>query len=243
MIKKLVWGVFFLVSVVSIYGNDTFEDFEQDFQVEKRIDPLSGFNRAMTSFNDVTYQYVFNPVAKTYGEVVHVEIRKSVGNFFHNLLFPIRFVNNLLQLKFQNSLDETGRFLINSTIGFFGFFDPAKEQFGLYPHQEDFGQTLGYWGVGSGFHIVWPFFGPSNLRDSIGSFGVDSYLNPTSYYEDRTKNLLNSYEQSLILKVYERVNYLSLHQGEYEKMTADAIDLYPYLRDAYEQYREQQIKE
>ena len=236
----------FLILIISFttgYSSDSFDEFEEEIKVEKRIDPLSGYNRVMTSFNDVTYEYVLSPVAKTYGDVVHEDIRKSVRNFFHNLLFPIRFVNNLLQFKFQNTLEETERFVLNSTLGFFGFYDISQEEFKIYPHNEDFGQTLGYWGVGSGFHIVWPFFGPSNLRDSIGSFGVDSYLNPTSYYEDRAHNIVDSYEDAMLLKVFKQVNDISFTYKQYKNMKKDAIDLYPYLRDSYEQYRDKQIEE
>jgi phospholipid-binding lipoprotein MlaA len=236
----------FLILIIlstSSYSNDSFEDFEDEIQVEKRIDPLSGYNRAMTSFNDVTYEYVFRPVAKTYGDVVHDEIRGSVRNFFHNLFFPIRLVNNLLQLKFENSAEETGRFLINSTVGLFGLFDVAQSEFNLVAHDEDFGQTLGYWGVGSGFHIVWPFLGPSNLRDSFGSFGVDAYLNPTLHYENRPHNLLDNSKDALGVNIFKQINNTSLRYKNYDTMKKDAIDLYPFLRDSYEQYRDKQIEE
>lgn len=241
---KFVLSFIFLLGLSSsLWCNDSFDDFEEEIKVEKRVDPLSGFNRAMTSFNDTAYEYLLGPVSKTYKNVVHHDVRKGVRNFFHNLFFPIRFVNNLLQLKFHNALEETERFCLNTTLGFGGFYDISEEQFKIYPHNEDFGQTLGYWGVGGGFHIVWPFFGPSNLRDSIGSFGVDSYLNPTSYYEDRGDNLVDSYENSMGLKLFEQVNSISFTYKNYETMKKDAIDLYPYLRDSYEQYREKQIEE
>ena len=235
--------LFLIVSFTTVYSSDSFDEFEEEIKVEKRIDPLSGYNRVMTSFNDVTYEYVLSPVAKTYGDVVHEDIRKGVRNFFHNLLFPIRFVNNLLQFKFQNTLEETERFVLNSTLGFFGFYDISQEEFKIYPHNEDFGQTLGYWGVGSGFHIVWPFFGPSNLRDSIGSFGVDSYLNPLIYYDERPQNILNNIEDSRGILLFKKVNDISFTYKQYKIMKKDAIDLYPYLRDSYEQYRDKQIEE
>lgn len=243
---KSKFNLIFLVLIVlstSLYSDDSFDEFEDEMKVETTIDPLSGYNRAMTSFNDVTYEYVLGPVAKTYGNVVHEEIRGSIRNFFHNLLFPIRLVNNLLQFKFENSAEETGRFLINSTIGLLGFFDVAQSEFELVPHNEDFGQTLGHWGVGSGFHIVWPFLGPSNLRDSFGSFGVDSYLNPTVYYDNRPHNLLHNSTETIGANVVKQVNNTSFTYKNYEMMRKDAIDLYPYLRDSYEQYREKKIKE
>jgi phospholipid-binding lipoprotein MlaA len=241
---KLIFNfLIFLLFIPASYSSDSFDDLEDEIKVEKRIDPLSGYNRAITSFNDTAYEYVLSPVARTYGDIVHEDIRKGVRNIFHNLKFPIRFVNNILQLKFKNALDETQRFVLNSTIGILGFVDVGQDSFKIYPHNEDFGQTLGYWGVGSGFHIVWPFFGPSNLRDSIGSFGVDAYLNPTSYYEDRSDNLVNNYGDSMGLKIFEQVNNISFTYKQYETMKKDAIDLYPFLRDSYEQYRKKQIEE
>jgi len=217
-------------------------EFEDEMKIEKKSDPLSGYNRVMTSFNDGLYEFVLAPVARGYKKVVHKEIRSSVGKFFHNILYPVRLVNNLLQGKIKNSGEETGRFVINTTIGIFGLFDPAKSYFGLEPHNEDFGQTLGYYGVGGGPHIVLPFLGPSNLRDTFSLY-PDSFADPIDYHGDRSYNLTNNYGESLFLKAYEKVNYVSLHEGEYEKLKKDAVDLYPFLRDIYEQYREQQIKE
>jgi len=217
-------------------------EFDEEFTVEKKFDPLSGYNRVMTSFNDGVYTYALAPVARGYKFVVHQEIRTSVNNFFHNVLYPLRLVNNLLQGKIKNSGEETGRFLINSTIGILGLFDPAKSYFGLEAHDEDFGQTLGYWGVGAGPHIVLPFLGPSNLRDAVSLY-PDSLVNPIDYHTDRSYNLTNNYGESLYVKAFSQINKTSLKIGEYEKIKEDAIDLYPYLRDVYEQYREQQIKE
>ena len=222
---------------------DTFlNEFEEEMQLETKSDPFSSYNRVMTGFNDSLFEYVVSPVARGYKTVVHKEIRLSVGNFFHNILYPIRLVNNLLQGKFQNSVEETGRFVVNTTVGIFGLFDPAKSYFELEAHEEDFGQTLGFYGVGTGPHIVLPFFGPSNLRDAVSLY-PDSMVDPIEYHHHRAYNLTNSYGESLLIKAYGKVNYLSLHQGEYEKFKKDAVDLYPYLRDVYEQYREQKIKE
>ncbi len=218
------------------------DEFEEEMQIEEKSDPLSGYNRVMTNFNDGMYEYVLAPVASGYKKVVHKEIRSSVGKFFHNILYPIRLVNNLLQGKMKNSGEETGRFVINTTVGLLGLFDPAKSYFGLEAHNEDFGQTLGYYGVGSGPHIVLPFLGPSNLRDTFSLY-PDSLVSPIDYQKERSYNLTNSYGESLWLKAYDKVNYVSLHEGEYEKLKKDAVDLYPFLRDVYEQYRDKQIKE
>lgn len=222
--------------------DDFLDEFEDEMKVEEKSDPFSGYNRVMTSFNDAAFEYVVSPVAKGYKYVVHEEIRKSIGNFFHNLLYPVRVVNNLLQGKFKNSGEETGRFVINTTIGILGLFDPAKKYFDLEPHEEDFGQTLGYWGVGPGPHIVLPLLGPSNLRDTVSLY-PNSLLDPVDYHSDRSYNLVNSYGESLLVKAFSKINHVSLHDCEYEQLKKDAIDLYPYLRDVYEQYREKQIKE
>jgi len=226
----------------NIEEDDFLSEFEDEFTIEEKSDPFSGYNRIMTHFNDGVYHYALSPVAKGYRYVVHEEIRTSVDNFFHNILYPLRLANNLLQGKLKNSAEETGRFLINSTVGILGLFDPAKSYFGLDAHEEDFGQTLGYWGVGAGPHIVLPFLGPSNLRDSLSLY-PDYMIDPVGYDSNRSYNLAQNTREGIYLNIYKTVNKTSLNVEEYENLTEDAIDLYPYLRDVYEQYREQKIKE
>lgn len=130
-------------------------------------DPLEGFNRAMYSFNDTLDVYVMKPVAKGYRAVLPDGVRRSVSNFFANLREPIVILNDLLQGKFGQAFADTGRFLANTTLGVVGLFDVATP-IGLERHNEDFGQTLGAWGVGEGAYLVLPFFGPSNIRDGAG---------------------------------------------------------------------------
>lgn len=222
--------------------DDFLEEFEEEMEVEDIYDPFNSYNRVMTSFNDGLFEYFLIPVAKGYKAVIHKEIRKSVDNFFNNLYYPSRVVNNLLQGKFSYASEETGRFIINSTIGIFGLFDPAKSQFNLEAHEEDFGQTLGFYGVGSGPHIVLPLLGPSNLRDALSLY-PDSFLNPIDYTEREWYTLSDTFVEYLALRTYEQLNSTSLNIDEYEKIKEDAIDLYPYLREIYEQYREKQIRE
>ena len=232
--------------VIELHKNDISEnedDFDDEFSNEEEdLDPLKYYNQAMTQFNDVLYTYALSPVASTYADVIHKDVRGIVSNFFSNLMFPIRFVNNVLQFKFQEAGEETGRFLINSTIGFLGLFDPASEGFNLKEHKEDFGQTLGYWGVGSGFHIVLPIFGPSNVRDLIG-FSVDGMLDPTFSTEKKSWKIPDNLEKSIGLKTLETVNSTSFKLGQYENLKKDAIDLYPFLKEIYEQKRNHEIKE
>ena len=223
-------------------SEDSFlDEFESELAVEKVDDPLESYNRFMTNVNDTIYTYTLIPVAKGYKKFVSKDVRTSVGNVFSNLKYPIRVVNNLLQGKFENAGIETGRFLINSTVGILGIFDVAKSRFNLEAKDEDFGQTLGYWGIKSGPHLVLPLLGPSNIRDGI-SLIPDSYLNPITYYDDRGINLVNNTYESIGVKVAEEINK-EANLGIYGIVQKDAIDLYPYLRDAYEQRREKQIGE
>ena len=224
------------------------EEFEAEFEAEERSnisDPLSGYNRAMTSFNDKVIIYALNPVSEAYAYVVPQPFRLGVSNFIHNINFPIRLVNNLLQLKFQNSSDEIERFIINTTVGLGGLMDPAKNHMKtpILPHNEDFGQTLGHYGIGSGFHVVLPFFGPSNVRDIIG-ITVDGYVSPLVNVRGLEHyKIPDNLGQSIAIVTVHFINKNSLHLGEYESIKKDAIDLYPFLRDIYEQKRISDITE
>lgn len=215
---------------------DAFGEFEEFDQQDQRIefDPLAPYNRLITSFNDRLYYWVVKPTATGYNFVTPKPVRVSVNRFFKNWGYPIRVVNNILQLKGRAAAEETVRFLVNTIAGIGGFFDPAKKLPRLDAHPEDFGQTLGWYGVGRGFPIVLPFLGPSNLRDTVGLV-PDAFLYPLDY-------AANTYV-AVGATAYERVNYTSLHLGEYEELTADALDLYIFLQNAYRQNREQKIEE
>ncbi|MDY0123192.1 VacJ family lipoprotein [Sulfurimonas sp.] len=222
--------------------NGELEGFADEFEVEEVYDPFSGYNRAMTTFNDKAYEFAIKPVAKGYKWFLHEDIRESVDNFFKNIYFPMRFVNNVLQGKMRNAAEESVRFVVNSTAGVLGLFDPAKKYCELEPHDEDFGQTLGFYGVGSGPHIVLPLLGPSNVRDLIGMY-PDSYLSPLDYTQRSYDTLTDTPAEYIGAKTLEKVNYVSLNIDWYDDIKRDAVDLYPYLRDMYEQYRDKQIKE
>lgn len=244
--KNIIFGILLLFNIVLAsddVANNTFSDEFNDEKIEV-FDPLSGYNRVMTSFNDKVYIYVFDPVTRGYNAVIPEVARSGLSNFFDNLLFPIRFVNNLLQFKFKNSAEELGRFLINSTFGLLGFMDPASDQLGWKEHNEDFGQTLGFYGVGSGFHIVLPILGPSNLRDAFGLV-ADGYVSPLNYYGNNDLNykIPNNDEQSIYIATGKQINKESFNLGRYQNLKKDALDLYPFLRNIYEQKRERDIKE
>ncbi len=224
------------------FSDDGFDDEFGDFPTEHSVnDPLEGYNRWMTNFNDALYDYVLDPVFDGYDVIFPEPVRVSINNFFNNLYYPVSLVNNLLQLKFDHALDETGRFIVNSTFGFAGLFDPARA-IGVEPHKEDLGQTLGYYGVGSGPYIVLPFFGPTNLRDFSGDL-LDFYVNPIYYVEIREYNVVQNTYQGWGLVTYKEFNRFSLYEEEYRQIRSEAIDFYPLMRNAYEQNRDKLISE
>ena len=137
-------------------------------------DPLEPFNRSMYKFNDTVDKAVLKPVAKGYNTIIPEPGKIMVTNFFSNLDDIIVTINDLLQLKFAQAASDGTRILFNSTFGILGLFNITDR---LEKHNEDFGQTLGYWGVSSGPYVVLPFFGPRTVRDSIGLY-ADSYASP-----------------------------------------------------------------
>lgn len=192
-------------------------------------DPLEPFNRAMYHFNDKLYFWVLKPVAQGYGKVVPEAARVGVSNFFANLTFPIRFINCLLQANFKGAASELGRFTVNTLWGVGGFLDPASSKdINLSKQDEDFGQTLGAYGLGQGFFINWPLFGPSSPRDTVGLVG-DAFLTPYTY--------LSPWYAGAGTRGYDMVNDTSLKIGDYESLKEAAIDPYVAIRDAYVQYR------
>jgi phospholipid-binding lipoprotein MlaA len=212
---------------------DFFEDeFEED-KVEV-ADPLSAWNRAMFHFNDKLYFWVTKPVARGYKAIAPDFIRTGVKNFFRNIITPIRLVNCVLQAKGTAATVEFSRFVVNTTIGVLGFGNPADKYSCLKaPDAEDLGQTLGNYGLGNGFYIVWPVLGPSTLRDSVGRAG-DFFLDPVSYVEPT--------EASVGIRAFDTVNNTSFRIGDYESLKKSAIDPYTALRDVYLQVRENKIK-
>ena len=148
---------------------------------EETWDPFEPFNRAMFRFNETFDQWLLKPVARGYDRVMPRVAQQSVGNFFSNLIQPRVAVNSLLQGKFVQSARDTGRFLMNTTVGLLGFIDVAKSV-GLDPKEEDWGQTFAVWGMHDGPYFVWPIIGPRYARDTLG-FGFDWLSNPVTYVE------------------------------------------------------------
>jgi len=153
------------------------EEYPQSEQIIS--DPFEGMNRGIFWFNNQVDQYILEPVAEGYTYVVPKPVRRSVGNFFENLNYPVYLVSDILQLKFKQVGNHTGRFVINTTLGIGGLFDVATG-FGFEQHSEDVGAAFGYHGVGTGPYIMLPFLGPSNARDFVGLV-ADYFLDPVTY--------------------------------------------------------------
>lgn len=149
---------------------------------EEAWDPFEPFNRAMFAFNEKFDAWLLKPTAKGYDFILPGPVKRSIGNFFSNLIQPRVAVNDLLQGKGKQSARDAGRFLVNSTAGVLGFFDVARH-LGLEAREEDWGQTFAVWGVGGGPYFVWPIIGPRYLRDTVG-FGFDWLSNPVTYIDD-----------------------------------------------------------
>ncbi len=198
-------------------------------------DPWEGFNEVMFNFNrDILDRFLLKPVATAWDFVLPDPVQRSIHNFFDNLGVVRRVVNNALQLKFEGAGKEVARFTINSTVGLAGFFDVAKDGFGIEQSDEDTGQTFGVWGIGPGPYLVLPLLPPLTVRDGIG-YAFDAAMTPYSYFipwyvtvGTGTTNVVN--ERSLNLERFERV-------------AETTIDLYGAVRNAYLQRRAAAIRQ
>lgn len=195
-------------------------------------DPLEGFNRGVYWVNTQLDTVIFEPLATGFDYIVPDPVQDGIDNFFDNILFPINFVNNLLQGEPEEAFSEMGRFIINSTAGIGGFIDVADE-IGLEAHPADFGQTLGVWGLGPGPYLVLPVLGPSNFRDGVG-LAADSFTQPLNYFFDI--EILGS------AAGVNFVNKRSLNLKLMEAFEESALDPYAAMRDAYFQKRQAAIE-
>jgi len=211
---------------------------ELEEPVETIADPLEPVNRAFFHFNDKLYFWVLKPIAIGYKTIIPEDGRIGVRNFFSNLTTPVRLVNCLLQANPKCAGTETLRFVLNTTIGVAGLFDPAKKRFNLEKQDKDFGQTLGIWGMGPVFYLNLPILGPLTLRDGLG-YAVDVSLDPRTYLAIYV--VIAGYINTGGW-VLEEINESSLTLGEYEDLKKAALDPYIALREAYYQYRQNKIK-
>jgi phospholipid-binding lipoprotein MlaA len=196
-------------------------------------DPLERMNRGTHRFNNAIDRAVLQPVAVSYRDHVPARVRVGVNNFLENLAYPTTIVNNLLQGKVKDTLNDIGRFTVNSTIGLAGIFDPAT-RFGFARNDEDFGQTLGRWGVPAGPYFVLPFFGPSTMRDGPAlivdwqtDLRVGDQVDPAVEWTLIGLSLVNRRAQFL----------------EFDATWTSAYDPYAFIRDAWLQRREYRVRD
>jgi phospholipid-binding lipoprotein MlaA len=194
-------------------------------------DPLEPMNRSISRFNDSLDENVLKPVATSYQDVTPDLVQKGVRNVFNNLSDIWSTVNNGLQLKGRDTAESLMRSVVNTVFGIYGIFDVATP-IGLERHSEDFGQTLGVWGVPNGPYVVLPLFGPSTLRDTAGM--------PVDTSADFVRNLdhIPTRNSAMTLRIVDkRANLL----GTSNLLSEAAIDKYSFTRDAYLQYRRNQV--
>jgi len=194
-------------------------------------DPWQRMNRGIFKFNDVFDRAIATPVARTYVRVLPQTARTGVSNFFNNVTYPDVIVNALLQGQLKPFARDTGRFVINSTLGIGGLLDPATRM-GLTYESRDFGQTFGKWGIPSGPFLVLPFLGPSDVRDGLGRL-PDSYAQPWVYMQ----NPYWEYGTLLLYEVRNRADILPLTD-----MANQTFDPYAFERNAYLQSRDFMVK-
>jgi len=216
--------------------DDEWDEYE-DYSI---YDPYEKYNRKMFNINDKVYRYVFSPLATGYDFLFPKRVQRSLNNFFRFAGTPKRFFNNFFQKKFKSSFIEFERLLINATVGIGGLFDPANHLFHLEQQAEDFGQTLGYYGVEPGPYIIWPIIGPSTRRDAIGLIGDTAFsvFFWFSIYDVEPEDAFQA------LSITKRVNNYTYNvRSNYGRITESAIDPYIALQHAFIQNREKMIKE
>jgi phospholipid-binding lipoprotein MlaA len=199
-------------------------------------DPLESMNRMIFEFNEGLQDVLLRPIAKFYNANVNLTVRLGISNFLYNLSSPVIFANDLLQGEFERALTTFGRAFINTTIGIVGLADVASE-LGAERHNEDFGQTLAVYGVGEGFYLVLPIFGPSSPRDAIGKLVIDSYLDPLGLWLDNTDRQNIEYT----LAGAEGLDEYAGIVDELNQVKKTSVDYYAAVRSLYRQKRKTEI--
>lgn len=222
---------------------DEFGDADYAIPAVHAFDPLEPVNRVIFNFNDKTYQYVFRPVSRTYVRVVPHPIRAGLSNFFTNLGYPIRVVNDLLQAKFKRAGLETGKFYVNTVAGLGGFIRISDDVPSLANiPATDMGLTFGVWRIHQGPYLVVPLLGPTTLRDGTGMVG-DYFLNPLNWGEVLHLGYRNQdywwWDISFVTAdVLQKLPDLMIL---YESEKKAALDPYIAVRSSYLQYRAAQV--
>jgi len=209
------------------------DEFDRELEATVIPDPIEPLNRGVFAGNRVVDRVVLDPVTRLYGKVVPGPIKRAVSRVFDNLNQPVVIANDLLQLRPRRAGSATARFLLNSTFGFAGIFDPALEA-GFPPHQADFGQTLGRYGVGPGLYLVLPLLGPSSARDAFGTL-VDLALRPDTW--------LLPIPPRLLLGGTYGISEREQHLEALDALEDSSVDFYAAIRSAYWMSREAFVRD
>ena len=211
-------------------------DIEARADFDRLNDPLEPMNRTIHKMNQRLDKALIKPIAVTYNFIIIKPIRELITNILRNLQEPLTLVNDILQGEGKRAATTFGRFVTNSTLGIGGTFDVAVGM-NMHRHTEDFGQTLGAWGVGEGPYLVVPFLGPSTIRDSVGQI-ADIYMNPTSIAIDQA----NVKGLGLIYRGAGALDSRARNIDTLRELEASSIDLYATMRSAYRQNRRKEVR-
>lgn len=237
---KIIISIFVVLFNTHLFASESDKvktssgDFETEIYEDEIYDPFEPINRAIFSFNNVADKIILEPAAKSYKKLPS-PIQSGIGNFLNNLKLPIVALNQLLQGQGGNAIESSGRFVINSTAGVFGLLDVAKKM-GLEQKKEDFGQTLATWGMGDGFYVVLPIFGPSNIRDTAGMI--------LTYSADPINAYAISEGESWVLPVRTATNAIDNRSKIIDEVNAlrdNSLDYYAAVRSSYYQNRKAAI--
>jgi len=233
---------------------DPFAKKGESVAEEEEYDPWESFNSSIFEFNRKFDKYVIKPVATAYEWVMPDPLERGITNLFHDVRFVPRLMNNLFQAKFKGASLELGRFLINSTLGIGGLFDPAKNLLGMETPDEDFGQTLGAYRVNPGPYLILPLLPPLTLRDATGFLFIDLALDPLNYlvfpvmpYRFAGQPMLTTGTTAQIgwwaQRVGDVVNERAINLERFQGVEEATVDLYSAVRNAYLQKRGKAIRE
>jgi phospholipid-binding lipoprotein MlaA len=223
------------VAAPSTDQDDYEDEYDDDSQKVTVADPLQTFNQDMYVLNDFLMLYVLEPAAKAEKVIIPWEFRTMFRNMLQNIRFPVRFVNALLQAKWEKAGDEFASFFLNTTVGFLGMADVSAAYPGLQKRPEDMGQTFAVWGWEESSYLTLPFFGPSTVRDALGKL-PDVVMDPLFW-------LIPGTPESIALRGGEAVNDTSFHIGDYEVIKKASLDPYVAIRNGYIQNRRKLIGE
>lgn len=229
-VHKILITILCTVGFILLTGCSTTSDVKEELSVSE-VDPYEGFNRKVYAFNNTVDEYVAEPIATAYKYVTPDFFQTGVNNFFINLKTINTVVNDVLQGKFQQSAEDSGRFLLNTTVGLGGLFDIATDV-GLQHHEEDFEQTFAVWGVPQGSYLVLPFLGPATARGIPGSV-LDAAANPATYVGMPAQ----------FLQVLQVVNARANADGALKFIDEASLDPYVFTRESYLQWRNNLIND